>query len=75
MNVVGKNKISNIHQEQDFYQQQKIKGVDKKNLNFCFANISATIHRIFKILVPTPHNIPLIIWGRHKNLKIPCIET
>ena len=43
---------------------QLLKGVDKKNslLIFCFAHISATIHRIFKILVPnpTPLNIPLI---------------
>ena len=36
----------------------KIKGVDKKtsHLNSCFAHISASIHQIFKILVPTPHN-------------------
>ena len=34
------------------------KGCSKKTLvlNFCFAHISASIHRIFKILVPTPHN-------------------
>ena len=48
-----------------------LKGVAKKtsHLNFCFAHIAAAKHRIFKILVSTPHNIPLIMWGRHKNFK------
>ena len=48
-----------------------IKGVQKKTLvlNYCFAHILASIHRIFKILVPTPHNTPPIMWGRHKNFK------
>ena len=43
----------------------QLKGVDKitLHLNFCFAPISAAKHRIFKILVPTPHNIPLIMGG------------
>ena len=37
-----------------------LKGVDKKtsHLIFCFAHISASKHRIFKILVPTPHDKP-----------------
>ena len=50
-----------------------LKGVDKKtlHLNVCFAHISASICRIVKILVPTPHNIPLILGGRHKNFKNP----
>ena len=54
-----------------------IKGVDKKtlHLNFCFAHISASICRIFKILVPTPHNIPLIMGGRHKNFKDPMYRS
>ena len=39
------------------------------HLNFCYTHISSSIHRIFKILVCTPHNTPLIMWGRHKNFK------
>ena len=48
-----------------------LKGVDKKTsqLNLQSAHISASKHHIFKIRVPTPHNIPLIMWGRHKNFK------
>ena len=54
-----------------------LKGVDKKtlHLNFCFAHISASICRIFKILVPTQHNIPLIMGGRHKNFKDPMYKS
>ena len=42
-----------------------IKGVQKKPLvlNYCFPHISASVHRIFKILVPTKVFIahPLVI--------------
>ena len=57
----------NSHQLFEF----TLKGDDKKTLHlkFCFAHISAANHRIFKILVPTPHNIPLIMGGTHKNFK------
>ena len=53
------------------------KGCANKNLvlNFCFAYISASIDCIFKILVPTPHNIPLIMWGRDKNYKNPMYRS
>ena len=42
-----------------------IKGVDKQtlHLNFCFAHISASLQRIFKIFVPTPYNIPLTLFS------------
>ena len=40
-------------------------------MNFCFPQIWASIHWSFKILVPFPHNIPLIMLGRHKNFKDP----
>ena len=54
-----------------------LKGVDKKIslLNFRFAHISASIHRIFKILVPIPPNPPPIMWGRHKNFKYPMYRS
>ena len=35
----------------------------------CFPYILVRLHRIFKILVPTPHNTPLIIGGRDKNFE------
>ena len=49
------------------------KGCAIKNLTFDFfsAHISAFLHWIHTILVPTPHNIPLMVWGRHKNIKDP----
>ena len=51
--------------------KDQLKGVDKKTLHFdfCFAHISSSLHRIFKILAPTPHNLGRIMWGRHKNFK------
>ena len=38
-----------------------VKVCAKNNLpfEFCFADISASVSWIFKILVPTPHDIPL----------------
>ena len=53
--ILNKIKPSNLN--------TNLKGVDKKkpsHLIFCFAHISASKHRSFKILVPNPHNIPLI---------------
>ena len=46
-----------------------VKGVDKKplHLKFCFAHISAAKHHIFKIRVPTPHDIPLISKDKIKS--------
>ena len=32
-----------------------------------FAHVSASIHWIFKICVPTPHDI--YVWGTHKNFE------
>ena len=54
-----------------------IKGDDKKPrfLNFCFAHSSASINRIFNILVPTPHILSLIMWGRHKDFKDPMYRS
>ena len=56
-----------------YWVQHNIKGVQKKTslLIFCFADISASVNWIFKILVPTPHNIALIMGGRHKNFTNP----
>ena len=53
--------------------QSLLKGVQKINslLNFFFADISASAYWIFEILMPTPHNIPLIMGGRHKNFTNP----
>ena len=54
--------------------QSLLKGVQKINslLNFFFADISASAYYwIFEILMPTPHNIPLIMGGRHKNFTNP----
>ena len=34
-----------------------------------FFSLSVSVYQIFKILVPTPHDVPLIMWGRHKNFK------
>ena len=58
---------------QNYYDNITIKCVQKITslLNFCFADISASVYWIFKILVPTPHNIPLIMGGRHKNFTNP----
>ena len=36
---------------------------------FCFPYISAPGARIFKILVSTPHNTPLIMGDRHQNFE------
>ena len=41
---------------------------------FCFAFISARKHRIFKILVSTPDNTPLIMGGRLKNFEDPVLS-
>ena len=48
-----------------------IKGCAIKTLTFeiYFVHISGSKHRIFNILVPTQHNIPLIMWGTDKNCK------
>ena len=47
-----------------------IKCVQKNiGLNVCFAHISVSVYWILKIVMLTPHNIPLIMWGMHKNLK------
>ena len=35
----------------------------------CFPYILVRLHRIFKILVPTPHNYGCIIGGRDKNVE------
>ena len=54
-----------------------LKGVQKKNLvlNFGCAHISASIHRIFKILC-LPHIIGGVLWGvGTRILKIRCIEA
>ena len=51
------------------------KGCANKNLGFEFFCSSASIHQIFKILVPTPHNNPPIMWGRHKNFKDQCTQA
>jgi hypothetical protein len=37
--------------------------------NFVFVISQLNIHPIFKILVSTPHNYPLILGGRHKNFE------
>ena len=54
-----------------------LKGVQIKSLvlNFCFAHISAFILRIFKILVPTPHNKPQLCGVDTRIFKIRCIEA
>ena len=41
---------------------------------FGLPNISAGDHRIFKILVSTLHNYPLIIGDRHKNFEDPMLS-
>ena len=48
-----------------------IKGEAKKTslARFRFPHILVRLHRIFKILVPTPHNYGCIIGGRDKNFK------
>ena len=53
------------------YGWTDVKGVQKITslLNFCFADISASVYLIFKILVLTPHDVPLIMWGRHNDFK------
>jgi hypothetical protein len=38
-------------------------------LKFCSCHISSYKYRIFKILVSTPHNYPLIMGGRDKNFE------
>ena len=45
----------------------------KNNLpfEFLFVYISASVYWIFEILVPSPHNIPLIMGGWHKNFINP----
>ena len=50
-----------------------LKGVQIKTLvlNVCFAHISASIHRIFKILVSIPHNLGYTIFKNFKNFKDP----
>ena len=48
-----------------------MKGVQKKTLRFEFllcSYLSFCLSELL-ILVPTPHNIPPILWGRHKNFK------
>ena len=40
-------------------------------MKFCFPYISSPGDRIFKILVSTPHNTPLIMGDRHKNFEDP----
>ena len=57
--------------------KSELKGVQIKTLvlNIRFAHISASIHWIFKILVPTPHNTPPIMWVDTRILKIQCIEA
>ena len=53
-----------------FMPDDSLKGVQKNLvLKICFAHISTSIHRIFKTLVPTPDNIPLITCGKHKNFN------
>ena len=65
--VLGKNKFYSLVPA----PQSLVQCVDKKisHLNSCFTHISAFIHRIFKILVPTPHNQGYIMLGWHKNFK------
>ena len=46
--------------------------MDKKNVHFenlVFVIYQLKYHTILKILVSTPHNYPLIMGGRHKNLS------
>jgi hypothetical protein len=38
-------------------------------LKYCSYHISSYKYRIFKILVSTPHNYPLIMWGKDKNFE------
>ena len=38
-------------------------------IEICSGYISASDHRIFKNIVSTPHNLPLIIWSRDKNFE------
>ena len=48
------------------------KGFNSKNAyfeNFVFVISQLNIHPIFKILVSTPHNYPLIMGGGHKNFE------
>ena len=55
-----------------------LKGVDEKtlHLNVCFAHISASVLWVFRILVPTlVHDIPLIMWGRHKISNNPMYRS
>ena len=50
-----------------------IKGWLNKNLpmqTFVFAISQLKNHRNLKILVPTPHNTLVIMWGRDKNFQV-----
>ena len=49
----------------------------KKNsqIKFCFPYISSLSYQIFKVLMSTPHNTPLIMGDRHKNFEDPITQT
>ena len=55
--------------------QTKLKDMQKKyfDFNFCFANISASTHRFFKIPVSTPHNWGYVMRVNTKLVKIRCL--
>ena len=42
---------------------------------FCFFNISAPDYLIFKILVPTPHNLQVIVRGKEKNFEDKMLQS
>ena len=65
-----------------WYQQRKIyqfnpTGCPQKmrHIKFCFPYISSPGDRIFKILVSTPYNTPLIIGDTYKNFEDPITWT
>ena len=41
----------------------------QKQINLCSPYISAPEHQLSKYFVSTPHNTPLIMGDRHKNIK------